>query len=157
MSYAANITKSLFGRQLGIQQLSSGQIGSTHPHDQLVGAEGVRMGVDSTVTTAEVVKPFGINVLSTVSSGVHTMAPPIPGVEVFIYSSGGATAYLQVKTPASETMESSRGSTFTVAKFNALGLLHLVGLTTARWLINGMGGNSGDSANAPAIALSTST
>lgn len=157
MSYAANITKSLFGRQIGLQQMSSASIGSSHPHDQLVGVEGIRKGVDSTVTTAEVVKPYGLNVLSTVSSGVHTMAPPIPGVDAMIYSSGGATAYLQLKNSSVETMESSRGGTFTVAKFNGAGLLHLIGLTTARWLIHGMGGDSGDSANAPAIALSTST
>lgn len=157
MSYAANITKSIFGRQLGIQQLSSATIGSSHGHDMLVGAEGVRKGVQTTVTTAQVVKPFGVSVLSTVSSGVHTMASPYPGAEAFIYSSGGATEYLQLSKSSVETMESSRGSTFTVAKFNAAGLLHLVGLTTARWLINGMGGDSGDSANAPAIALSTST
>lgn len=155
MSYAANITKSLWGRQLGIQQMSSASIGSSHPHDQLVGVEGIRKGVDATVGTGEVVKPFGINGLSTVSSGVHTLAAPIPGVETVVYATGGATEWL--KTQNSETLESSRGSTFTVACFNAYGVLELVGLTTARWLIKGMGGDSGDSANAPAIALSTST
>lgn len=155
MSYAANITKSIFGRQLGLRQMSSGQIGSTHPHDLLVGAEGVQQNVTTAESTAVVFRPFGVSVITTESSGVHTMAPPIPGVEKTIYSSGGATGY--VKTKNSETLESSRGSTFTTMKFNGAGIARLVGLTTARWLLTGMGGDSGDSANAPAIALSTST
>lgn len=157
MSYAAQITKSLFGRQLGLRQMSSAQIGSSHPHDLLVGAEGVQRGVSTSVSTAEVIPPFGIRLLSTVSSGVHTLAAPIPGVEVTILNPGGATEF--VKTQNSETMESSRGSTFTVARFvsSNQAVLHLIGVTTARWAINGMAGDSGDSANGPAITLATST
>ena len=155
MSYAANITKSLFGRQLGLQQMSSGQIGSSHPHDLLVGPEALRKGISTSVSTAQVVPPFGLRNLSTVSSGVHTLGAPIPGVEVTIYTSGGATEF--VKTQNSETLESSRGSSFTVARFVAQSVLHLVGISTARWLIMGMGGDSGDSANGPAITLATST
>lgn len=154
MSYAAKITKSLFGRQLGLRQMSSAEIGSTHPHDLLVGAEGVQRGVDAG-STAGNLPPYGITQCATGSSAVQTLAPPIPGVEKTIYSSGGSTCY--VKTANSETFESSRGSGFTVAKFNAAAVLELVGLTTARWLIKGGGGDSGTSSQDPAIALSTST
>ncbi len=155
MSYASYITKSIHGRQLGLRSLSSGQIGSTFPHDLIVGPEAVQQNVTTNESTAGVFRPFGVSVVSTGSSAVHTQAPPIPGVEKTIYSSGGATAY--VKSANSETFESSRGSTFTVLKFNGAGVARLVGLTTARWLLTGMGGDSGDSANAPSIALATST
>lgn len=155
MSYESYITKSLHGRELGLRAMSSVAIGSTFPHNQLVGAEGVQQGVSTSVSTAAVIPPFGVRGVSTASSGVHTLAPPIPGVEVTIYSSGGATAF--VKTANNETIESSRGSTFTTMRFVAAGVARLMGLTTARWLGLGMVGDSGDSANSPAITLATST
>lgn len=155
MSYNNSINKSLWGREMGFQYPSSGGTGSTHNPTLLVGPEALRAGVTTSVSTAGVMAPYGIQGISTESSGVHTLAPPIPGVEVAIYSSGGATGY--VKTRNNETIESSRGSMFTTLVFNAAGMARLIGLTTARWLLSGMGGDSGTSSQAPAIALATST
>lgn len=156
MSFESKITESIYGRRLGLQLISSVEMGSTHPSRFLVGAEGVRQNVTTGETTSVVFRPFGVSVITTESSGVHTLAPPIPGVSKLIYSSGGATGYVKTKN-ATETIESSRGSTFTTLRFNAGCVVELIGLTTARWLLHGMAGDSGDSANAPAVALSTST
>lgn len=155
MSYAAQITKSLHGRQIGLRQMSSAQIGSTHPHDLIVGPEAVQRGLTSAPSTGSDMPPFGLIWLGTGSSAVYTLSPPIPGVKVLLVSSGGATVY--AKTKNNETIETSRGSTFTTMKFNAYGIAELIGLTTAKFLGLGMLGDSGDSANAPAIGLATST
>lgn len=155
MSFEARMNTSIHGRELGLQRMSSGEMGSTHPSRFLVGPEGIRQNVSSAETTSVILRPFGVSNLSTVSSGVHTLAPPIPGIHKTVVCTGGATEY--VKSANAETFESSRGSTFTTLKFNAYGIAEMVGFTTARWLLLGMAGDSGDSANAPAIALSTTT
>ena len=155
MSYSTDINKSLHGREIGLQYPSSGKTGSTFNPTILLGPEAMKLGITTAESTAGILAPYGVSLLTTGSSAVHTLAPPIPGIAKFIYSSGGATAF--VKTRNDETLESSRGSTFTTARFVGACVLHLVGLTTARWLINGMGGDSGDSANSPAISLATST
>lgn len=153
MSYAAQITKSIHGRQLGLRQMSSAQIGSTHPHDLLVGAEAVQQNVTTGETTAVVMRPFGVSVITTESSGVHVLAPPIPGVEKTLFSSGGATGY--VKTKNDETIETSAGSTWTTLRFVARAAVRLVGLTTARWLALNL--TSGTSSEGQAVTLATST
>lgn len=155
MSFESRMTKSIWGREFGLQSLSSVQLGSTFPHNLLVGAEGLRQNVTSNETTGVPLRPFGVSNLSTVSSGVHVLSPPIPGITKTIVCTGGATEF--VKSLNAETFESSRGSTFTTLRFVAYGIAEMVGLTTARWLLTGMAGDSGDSANAPAITLSTST
>ena len=155
MSFEARMSASIHGREFGLQRMSSVEMGSTFPGTLLVGAEALRQNVSSAETTALILRPFGLSNLSTVSSGVHTLGPPIPGITKTIVCTGGATEF--VKTRNSETLESSRGSTFTVMRFVGYGIAHLIGLTTARWLLSGMAGDSGDSANAPAIALSTTT
>lgn len=138
MSYGSNITKSIFGRQLGLQTMSTNVSGSGRTGSQpdfLVGAEQIRMGVSTAETTATNLAAFGVSyITSAASSGVYTLDPPIPGVQkVLHFGTTGATNY--VKTANGETFQSSQGSTFSVLKStqNVIGSLVLFGLTTAVW------------------------
>ena len=153
MSFEARMTISIHGRDFGLQNMSSVGIGSTFSPRMIVGPEAVRQNVSTGETTAEIFRPYGISVLSTGSSAVHVLAPPIPGVEKTLYSSGGATAF--VKTRNDETIESSLGSTFTTLRFVAGVAITLVGLTTARWL--GLNLTSGTSSQGAAVTQTTST
>jgi hypothetical protein len=155
MAFRDRIRENLWGRRLGLEVLSSVKTGSTQnvPLDLLVGPEAIRMDVTTAETTSINLKAYGLSNLSTESSGVHTLDPPIPGIPKTIVCTGGATEY--VKTRNAETIESSRGSTFTTMKWSAYGVVHLLGLTTARWL--GLNLSSGTSSQASSIALSTST
>ena len=154
MSFESLIRESIWGRRFGLSRLSSAVDGSTRSgKDWLAGPEGTRVNVSTAETTSVELHPFGLSNLSTVSSGVHTLNPPIPGIQKTIVCTGGATEY--VKTRNSETLESSAGSTFTTMKWVGYGVAHLVGLTTARWLLHGW--SSGTSSQGQNITLSTST
>lgn len=157
MAFKTRIRESIWGRRLGLQVLSSVQAGSTQnmPLDLLVGPEALRIDVTTDESTGTNLKAYGLSNLSTESSGVHTLDPPIPGISKTIVCTGGATEY--VKTRNGETIESSRGSSFNTLNFNAYGVVELMGLTTARWLMTGNGGTSGTSSQSPSIALATST
>ena len=156
MAFVSRMTKSLFGRDLGLEHLSSVDSGSTHDEDRiwLVGnVAGIRKDVTTAETTSVPLKAHGLSILSTKSSGVHTLNPPIPGVRKVIASSGSTFAW--VITRNGETIESSRGSTFTTMKFTTRGVIELIGYTTARWLALAI--SSGSSSQAASILLSTST
>src|SRR3990172_4866395 len=114
MSFEARMSASIHGREFGLQRMSSVEMGSTFPGVFLVGSEAIRQNVATADTTAGILRPFGLSVLSTGSSAVHTLGPPIPGIVKTIISSGGATAF--VKTRNAETIESSQGSTFTTMR-----------------------------------------
>lgn len=137
-NFAGKIRTSFFGRKVGLQEMSTAESGSGTPgHAYFLAGEvtDIRRDVTNPETTAVNLKAYGLSNLSTGSSAVHVLDPPIPGLIKDIYSSGGSTVYF--KTANSETMESSRGSTFTVARFQQIGLVRMIGLTTARWLIGG--------------------
>lgn len=138
MAYPDKSLPSIFGRRLGLQPMSTTQTGSGRAGsvpDFVVGAEAVRMGVTTAETTATNLAAYGVSyITSSVSSGVYTLDPPIPGVEkVLHFGTTGATNY--VKTANGETFQSSQGSTFSVIKStqNIVGSLRLMGLTTAIW------------------------
>lgn len=139
MSYETVITKSIHGRQLGLQLPTSVQTGSTHNPVLLVGAEAVRMGVTTDKTTDDILAPYGVHFLTTESSGVHTLAPPIPGVDVTLVNiTSAATEY--VKQVNSEVIYSTLGTTQTVIAFNnGTAVVRLTGVTTAAWAVaNGL-------------------
>lgn len=145
------VRESIWGRKLFLYTPSSAISGSTRkPQDLLAGPVAFQQETDTAGTTSLNFNAFGLSVISTESSGVHTLNPPIPGVEKVIYSSGGATGF--VKTRNDETLESSRGTTFTVMRFVGAGYVRLMGLTTGRWVHM-----TETSAVAPAVTLSTST
>ena len=133
MSFAARMNTSIHGRELGIQRISSGEMGSTNPAGFLVGTvEGLRRNV-ANATTAGVMPPYGLSILTTGSSGVHTLGAPIPGVEKYIYTSGGATAYVNTQDA---TIHTSDGTTRATIKFIGQSLIRLMGVTTAVWATN---------------------
>lgn len=149
MGFATKMTRSLHGREIGMQILSSAESGGGNGIQRyVVGTFGdVRVTVQTETTSANAL-PYGYSVASTGSSAVHTIDPPVPGVSKIIASSGGSTTYF--KTANSETLESSRGSSFTTVKFQQIGFVELLGLTTARWLIRG-------SIDSTAVAALTTT
>ena len=154
MGFATKINTSLRGRELGIQRISSAEHGGTGMALFLTGAvEGVRAQFTSAETTSANLKSYGFSNLSTGSSAVHTLDPPIQGVEKIICCTGGATEF--VKTANGETLESSQGSTFNTMRFVAYGVAKLVGITTARWAVLNL--TSGTSSQGSAITFSTST
>jgi hypothetical protein len=133
MAFGNNITTTIFGRRLGLQSLSSAQTGGT-PDEYLVGPDGFRQGVTTAETTATNLEPHGLSGVGVASSGVYTLAPPLPGVtKQLAFTSTANTAY--VKTANGETFLSSQGTTFSVIKSTQLvvGVLNLVGITTAVW------------------------
>lgn len=134
MSFESRMSGSIHGREFGLQRMSSVEMGSSFPGVFLVGSEAIRQNVATADTTAGILRPFGLSVLSTGSSAVHTLGPPIPGIVKTIISSGGATAF--VKTRNAETIETTAGSSFTTLRFLNAALVELVGLTTARWFSN---------------------
>lgn len=137
MSWANQITNTLFGRRLGLQQLTTNVSGSGRSGtiDLVVGAEAVRAGVSTAETTATNLTAYGVSLITSASSsGVYTLDPPIPGVtKVLSFQTTGATNY--VKTANGETFLSSQGTTFSVIKStqNIVGAVVLTGLTTAVW------------------------
>lgn len=154
-NFAAKINRSIRGRDLGFQDLSSAESGGSNGITRFLAGTviGLRQDVTNAETTSQNLKAHGLSNLSTASSGVHTIDPPIPGVAKTIVCTGGATEY--VKTANSETIESSLGSTFTTLKWVGYGVIDLVGLTTARWLARGL--TSGTSSQGQNVTLSTST
>ncbi len=137
--------KSLFGRQFGMNLLTTAAHGGARPLGFLSGedAEQVRMGVTTAETTALAVTAVGVSWLngtSAASSSVYVLDPPIPGVfKVVNFSSANTPQYL--KTKNGETFRTSADSTIaTVISSTLTGCtVQLVGLTTAMWglLTNG--------------------
>lgn len=135
--------KSLFGRQFGLQRLSTVDSGGRLPSEFLVGPEAVREGVTTAETTGTNLLAYGVSFLpgtSAASSSVYVIDPPIPGVrKTVVFSSGTTPQYL--KTANAETFRTSADSTVaTVISSTLTGAsIELIGLTTAMWglLTNG--------------------
>lgn len=138
MSYEALINKSIHGRELGLQYLTSSQSGSTHNPTLLNGPEAMRQNFTTDDSTSDIMRPYGVSVLSTESSGVHTLAPPIPGIEKSLTNTDSATTGY-VKTRNGEVIHTSAGSTYTTLKWGGgRGLVRLLGITTAIWQVVGV-------------------
>lgn len=156
MALANLINTSLFGRRLGLQNLTttiSG--GSRGPVDMLVGAEQVRQGVTTAESTGTNAPAWGVSFFpgtSAASSAVYTLDPPVPGVEKTLVFNSTSQGPIYVKTANGETFLSTQGTTFSVIKStaNQVGTITLRGLTTAIW---GMG----NGLSTATFALSTTT
>ncbi len=139
MSYANFITKSLFGRQIGLQTMSTPQTGGSRgPADFLVGPEDLRRGVTTGESTAVNLAAWGIsNVLGTsaASTPVYTLDPPIPGVRKGIRFASTDSA-LYVKTDAASAIAgTSLASTgATAIRSSGGGYVELIGISTIQWM-----------------------
>ena len=146
MAWQNYITTSLFGRRLGLQELSSNISGSGQSgrkYDVLTGAEDIKKDVTAD-TTGTYLKPFGVSSLSTANltggtTCVVRLDPPIPGVEKTIVWQSTGTAATSVKTwvtcstGGGETIQSTAGTTFTCVASSVGAVLKLIGVTTSQW------------------------
>ena len=158
MAYRDKVLTSIFGRRLGLQQMTTAQTGGRLTAEFLVGPESLRVGVTTAETTSTNVAAYGVSVLpgtSAGSSAVYTLEPPIPGVRKFIVG-GDANGPVYLKTVNSEVIVSTVGSSFTTVKISSIGgSFELIGVTTARWASLGL--TSGTSSQASGFGLTTST
>lgn len=152
MSYATNITKSLFGRQIGLQTMSTAQTGGSRgPADFLVGPEDLRQGVTTDQSTSSNLRAWGISDLrgtSVASTPVYTLDPPIPGVKKGIRF-GSTDSAIYVKTDANSAIAgTSLASTgATAIRSSGGGYVELIGISTIQWMalqlsstaVNGVG------------------
>jgi hypothetical protein len=156
MAFLDKYTTSLFGRRVGLQSMSTVQTGGRAPSEHIVGPESVRMGVTTAESTATNALAYGVSFFpgtSASSSAVYTLDPPIPGVMKFLNFNSTSQGPIYVKTANGETFNSTQGTTFSVVKStgNQVGLVGLVGLTTALWGLLAVG------LSTATFALSTST
>lgn len=158
MAYSNSINRSIVGRRLGLQMVSSSIHGGTGFREFLVGPDAFRVENSTSESTGTNIKAHGVSRVagtSADSSSVFTLEPPIPGVQKFLFfpSTGNTGCY--VKTANSETIQSTRGSSHTVLSCTAGGVAMLVGVTTAIWA--GLNLTSGTSSQAGGFGLATST
>ena len=137
MAYHNQRTQSLYGRRVGLQLLSTVQTGGSRgPVEFIVGPEAVRRENSTSNSTSVNVKPWGFQYLPASSAGssqVYTIDPPIPGTEVTVFNSTGATAYL--KMPSGVVVRSTVGSTQSVIALPAAGAsIVLTAVSTSLYL-----------------------
>lgn len=137
MAYEGFITKSLYGRQCALQQMSTSATGSGRAGLNptfIIGSEDIRKASTTNDTTGVNLVAYGQSYLqgtSASSSSVYVLDPPIPGVhKVLAFNVTNQPMY--VKTANGEVFLTSAGSTFTVLK-GAAGVIDLIGITTAIW------------------------
>lgn len=155
---ANNIFTSIFGRRFGLAQYSTAQSGSARGvREYLVGErmEDIRRTA-SVETTGTNLPPDGVsrvNGTSAASSAVYTLDPPIPGVSKYLSFESTSQGPIYVKTANGETFISTQGTTFSIIKStgNQVGLIGLMGVTTAVWQMLNTG------LSTASFALSTTT
>jgi hypothetical protein len=136
MAYNSSILTSIYGRRLGLQNLSTGQTGGTKgPIEVLVGPEDLRIGVTTNESTGTPMNAVGVSYLvgtSAASTPVFTLSPPIRGLRKNIFF-GSTDSALYVKNSAGCSFAgTSLGNTgMTVIRSSAGGNVELIGLTTA--------------------------
>ena len=137
MSNESSIITSVYGRRIGLQQMSSAQTGSVagRKSEFLVGPDEHKIGVTTNESTATNLKPHGvsfINGTSAASSSVYVIDPPIPGVrKTVVFSSANTPIYL--RTANGETFRTSADTTIATVISSTLtgAVVELIGLTTA--------------------------
>ena len=140
-NFAAKINRSIRGRDLGFQDLSSAESGGAHGITRFLAGTvvGVRGDVTSAESTATNLKAYGLSQIGTTSTAVShgfTLDPPIPGVEKLIALSCGASdGAVLVKTANSEVLYSTAGSSFTTFTLSTRAIVSMVGLTTGIWFV----------------------
>ena len=161
MAYSALATKSIWGKQLGIQSMSTSVSGSGIAGlvvDYLVGAADIRKETTTADTTGVNLKAHGNSYLqgtSVGSSSVYVLDPPIPGVKKML-TFGATNGPFHVRTANSETILTSAGSSWTVISASSMGgSLELTGVTTALWTSPDLA--SGTSSQASSFTLTTTT
>ena len=148
---------SVYGRRLGLQQLSSGQSGSTtyvtgraQPPEFLVGMDGIRLPVQSTgAVVATRLPAWGIHSLTTTASAattetIYILDPPIAGVGVklmFNSSNTGTNSlhvHMNAGTAGAIAFTSSAGSTMTVLGSTAGRriMVSLMALNSTQWALD---------------------
>lgn len=144
MAFNSGYVTSIYGRRLGLQSLSSSQSGGTRTPapEYLVGPDALRSAVTTGETTSANLYPHGISYLTTsVSSGVYTLDPPVPGVrKTLVFGTSGADPqYVRASTDASIVIVSSQGSTMSVLSSSQTirSCVELIGVTTAMWQVLG--------------------
>jgi hypothetical protein len=140
MSYGDKVLTSIHGRRLGLQQVTSGVMGTSKKADLLVGAEALRAGVTTAETTAINLAAWGVSRLTTaVSSGVYTLDPPIPGVEKTIIFDTTGTNPIYVKTADGEYIHTTQGTTYTTISSSqgARSALCMIGVSTSEYAVLG--------------------
>jgi len=151
MAYQDKITTTIFGRRLGLQQLSSSQSGTGvagRLPDLLVGAEAVRGAATTNDSTASSMTPYGVSYLTTGLSAdataVFRLDPPIPGVEkTIVWASTtvgtmGSKIFATISTGGGAGFQTSNGSSFTCVASSNGNVLRLMGVTTGLYaVING--------------------
>jgi hypothetical protein len=151
MAFADKIVTSIFGRRLGLQQMSTTQTGTgvaARQPEFLVGPEDIRKDCSTADSTGTYLKPFGASVLSTGlvtdATAVFRLDPPIPGVEKTIVwrsttiGTMSAKVFVTNSTGGGAGFQTSGGSSFTCVASSAGAVLRLMGVTTDLWaVING--------------------
>jgi hypothetical protein len=161
MAYNARILTSIYGRRMGLQNMSSAQTGATGFREFLVGPEDIRKEVTTADSTGTYLKSHGVSYLSSALSAVGTtvvfrLEPPIPGVEkTIVFGSTGAAAmsekiFVTCSTGGGEVIQSSAGSTATVMASSVGLTVRLMGVTTGIWSLL-------SPTTAAGLALTTST
>lgn len=138
MAFKDKYTTSIHGRRLGLQAMSSGETGSGNGrHDFIVGAEDVRVEHSTAETTSQNLKPFGVSVLTTsVSSGVYTMDPPIPGVKKTLVFGTTSTNAIYLKLgSATITSTQGRGGSVIASSQGNYAVVTLVPVSTGEWAV----------------------
>lgn len=157
--FATKAFKSLFGRQVGIQRLSTAEHGGRLPAHFLVGdVEAVRMGATTSESTGTNLLAYGVSFLNGTSAGssaVYTLDPPISGARKIVHINTTANGPIYLKTANSETFNTTLGTSFTTIKSSAGGFYELVGLTSAVWGLLNV--TSGTSSQGSGHVLTTST
>lgn len=142
MAFSDRINESIRGRSLGFEFLSSGKHGTTKTGRMLVGPEVLRLAVTTAETTATNLSALGFSLLTTsVSSGVYTLDPPIPGcAKTIVFGTTAASASpIYLKTANGEFINSTQGTTMSVliSSQTQYATVKLAGVTTSIWAVLG--------------------
>lgn len=134
MPYGSQILTSIYGRRLGLQQLSTGQSGGSKAVEFLVGPDDFRQGITTNESTGKAMAPAGISYLvgtSAASTPVFQLSPPIPGIrKSIVFGSTDSALYVKAATGCS-IIGTSLGSSATAIRSSGGGYIELVGVTTA--------------------------
>lgn len=142
MPYGSQILTSIYGRRLGLQQLSTGQSGGSKALEFLVGPDDFRLGVTTNESTGTLMSPSGVSYLvgtSAASTPVYQMSPPIPGVKKKVFfGSTDSAIYVKAASGCSFAGTSLGSTGATAIRSSGGGYVELIGLTTALYGVDGV-------------------
>ncbi len=148
------IQTSIYGRRLGL----------TITNELLVGFNGVREVIEDLTTVPTTLAAFGVSVVGVTGSSQgpvqHFLPVPIAGVEKTIILNTTSTASHQFLSTANGASIRSASDGSTKSLVNMLGgggALTLLGLSSAAWVVKGLGVGAASSGATPNISYTTST